>query len=152
MNRSDSCEQRVNRSEPSQVDRPLKGKHLLLVEDEPGQQRLYRYFLQEAGAEVTLECNGKAAVAVVTKSSTRFDVVVTDFNMPEMDGLVATQTLRELGYEGIIIAMSSQETDALKQSWLKAGCNEFIEKPVKKSQLITAIQRHTSVEQEIIET
>ena len=144
MKALDSSERVANQSDPSQVAHPLTGIQVLLVEDTPDQQHLYLRFLQQTGAEVTLECNGKAAVDAIAKSLTRFDAVVMDFMMPGLDGIDATRKLRELGYDGAIIAMSARGSEELKQSWLHAGCNEYLKKPMKRLQLITAIQLHTT--------
>ncbi len=121
----------------------LEGQRVLLVEDCPDQGRLFLKFLQQAGAEVVLECSGESAVAVVGKSPTHFDAVVMDFQMARMGGLDATRQLRRLHYRGTIIAVTAYGSDELKESWFQAGCNEFLDKPLVKSELIAAIARHT---------
>jgi CheY-like chemotaxis protein len=121
---------------------PLEGKQILLVEDCPDQGRLYLKFLQLAGAEVTLECTGHSAVDAVRKSPTLYDVVVLDFQMPEMDGLDATTKMRDLDYRGAIIAVTAHGSEELKQAWFKVGCNEFLEKPFDYSKLISTLELH----------
>lgn len=130
----------------SQAALTLEGQQVLLAEDCVDQGRLYLKFLQVARAEVTLECNGQSAVDAVRKSPTLFHVVVMDFQMPEMDGLDATRQLRELGYRGAILAVTAFVSEELKQSWFQAGCNEFLEKPLNKQELISAVLRHTTAE------
>ncbi|WP_291177964.1 response regulator [Gimesia sp.] len=115
---------------------------MLLTEDCPDQGRLYLGFLQMAGAEVTLECSGRSAVDVVRKTPTLFDVIIMDFQMPEIDDIESTRQICELGYEGPIIAMTAFGSDELKQSWFQAGCNEYLEIPLKKSELIVAVLHH----------
>ena len=66
-----------------------------------------------------------------------------DFLMPKLDGLGATRQLRELGYGGAIIALTAYGTDELKLAWFRAGCDDYLEKPVKKATIIAAILRHT---------
>ncbi len=126
----------------------LEHQQVLLVEDCPDQGRLYLTFLQQAGAEVALECSGESAVDAVRKSPTRFDAVVMDFQMGHMDGLVATRRLRQLEYRGAIIAVTAYGSHALMQSWFQAGCNEFLNKPLVKVELISAIARHTTAAKE----
>ncbi len=109
------------------------------------QGRLYLKFLQVAGAEVTLECNGQSAVDAIRKSPSLFDAVVMDFQMPEMDGIESTRRLRELGYRGAIIAVTAFGSGELRQSWFQAGCDEFLEKPLNEQEFISAVLRHTSV-------
>ena len=134
-----------------QTDTPLEGQQVLLAEDCADQGRLYLKFLQSAGAEVTLECNGQSAVDAVRKGPTLFDAVVMDFQMPEMDGLESTRQLRELGYSGAIIAATAFGSEELKQSWFQAGCDEYLEKPLNKQELISAVLRHMTVEKKSIE-
>ena len=115
------------------------------------QGRLVLEFLQSAGAEVVLECNGRSVVDAVSKSPTLFDAVVMDFQMPEMDGLDATRQLRELGYRGAIIAVTAFGSRKLKRSWFQAGCDEYLEKPLNKQKLIRAVFRLTTAAKEASE-
>ena len=126
----------------------LEGFQVLLVEDCMDQGRLHLKFLQIAGAEVTLECNGLSAVDTVRKSPTRFDAVVMDFKMPKMDGLDATKQMRANGYGGVIIAVTAYGSDELRQSWFQAGCTEYLEKPLKKNGLISAVFCYVAVMKE----
>ena len=107
MNESHTSPQVPNDSDPQQGVRALEGRHVLLVEDSPDQQRLYLRFLQRAGAEVTLECYGQSTVETVEESPHTFDAVVMDLELPGMDGIEATRRLRELGFEGAIIAVTA---------------------------------------------
>ena len=109
--------------------------------------RLYLTFLQSAGAEVTLECCGQSAVDTVRKAPTRFDAVVMDFQMPEMDGVDATRQLRDLGYTGTIFAVTAFGSEELKQSWFQAGCDDYLEKPLNKQNFIAAVVRHTTAKE-----
>ncbi len=139
MNAPSPTEPIDSQSESLQDVLLLEGFQVLLVEDCVDQGRLHLKFLQQAGAEVTLECNGLSAVDAVKKSPTRFDAVVMDFEMPKMDGLDATKQLRANGYGGAIIAVTAHSSDELKQSWFHAGCTEYLEKPLKKNGLISTV-------------
>ena len=120
----------------------LAGVNVLLVEDCPDQQRFYLAVLQKSGAQVSLECNGESAVDAVRKIPSQFDAIVMDFQMPEMDGLEATSKVRELGFGGAIVAITIQCSDALRESWYRAGCDVFLPKPVKAKTLIETLQLH----------
>ncbi len=121
---------------------PLEGRRVLLVEDSPDQQRLYLVFLRQAGADVTLECNGQAALHAVEKSADPFDAVVMDLEMPGMDGIEATAELRSNDFNDPIIAVTAHGRANTEQLWLKAGCNAYLQKPLNESTLIGAIQQH----------
>ncbi len=131
----------------SQAAPSLAGKQVLLAEDSLEQGRLFLKFLQLAGAEVTLECNGEAAVDAVRKSPTLFDAVVMDFQMPGIDGVDATRELRACGYAGAIIAITAFGSEELKQSWFKAGCDDYLEKPLEKATFINALHSQLCGEQ-----
>ena len=129
----------------------LCDRHILLVEDCVDQGRLYRKYLQQAGAEVRWDACGVAAVDSVRKTPTRFDAVLMDFQMPSLNGLKATRQLREIGYRGAIVAFTSFGTDSLERIWLEAGCDELIDKPSSKDEIIEAILRHVLVSSRVKE-
>ena len=149
MGPSNSAQAIDSPADSSPTDFTLEGQQVLLVEDCADQRRLFLQFLQSAGAEVTLECNGRSAVDAVKKLPTRFDAVVMDFQMPETDGLDATRQLRELGYRGAIIAVTAYGSNELKQSWFQAGCDEYLEKPLDKQKLVGAVRRLVAAAKEV---
>lgn len=139
-----------NQSNTSQDVRTLDGLRILLAEDCPDQGRLCLEYLQSAAANVTLECTGPSAVDAFQKSTTPFDAVLMDFQIPELDGIDATRQLRELGYQGTILALTGFDEEELRQSWLEVGCNDFLRKPLRKTELIDAILNHTQAKQKTI--
>lgn len=124
-----------------QLSLPLQGRRVLLVEDCPDQQRLLAVALRHSGADVTLECNGEAAVDAIVGSATPFDVVVMDLAMPLMDGIQATRLLRARGQAVPVIGITAYETEQTRNQWLAEGCNEFLAKPFDSAALVTAVQR-----------
>lgn len=134
----------------SQAAPALEGQQVLLAEDCVDQGSLYLKFLQVAGAVVTLECNGQSAVDAVRKSLTLFDTIVMDFKMPELDGIESTKQMRDLGYRGAIIAATAYRSEELEQLWFQAGCDEFLENPLKKEELIRTVLRHSTVRKEAV--
>lgn len=140
----------TSETDSSQTAPPLEGLQVLLVENCPDQWRLHLKFLQMSGSEVILECNGRSAVDAVRKSPTLFDAIVMDFEMPEMDGIESTRKLRELGYSGAIIAVTAFGSVELKEKWFQAGCDEYLPKPLKKSELISAILCNTTLGNQVV--
>jgi len=121
--------------------RSLANFRILLVEDCPDQQRLYLRRLQQSGADVTVEGNGATAVATMVKQNLGFDAVITDLQMPIMDGLQATVAMRHLGYQGPIVAISAQRDPEFLETFLAAGCNVLLEKPVNQADLTEQVLR-----------
>jgi signal transduction histidine kinase/ActR/RegA family two-component response regulator len=125
----------------------LNGR-ILLVEDGVDNQRLISLVLQKAGATVSLAANGKEAVEAVSANQpvegqdAPFDLILMDIQMPEMDGHEATRRIRKLGFSGPIIALSAHARESEIQGIIKAGCNEYLAKPIQREGLLRAIERY----------
>lgn len=120
----------------------LSGRSILLVEDVPIDQRLLATLLQRAGASVTLECNGQAAVEEIYPrfgEPRKFDAVVMDLLMSPIDGAEATAQLRERGFNAPIIITTASDLPADEKRCCDAGCSEFLRKPVDHEQLIGTV-------------
>jgi PAS domain S-box-containing protein len=119
----------------------LKGSRILLAEDNEVNQLVARKLLKNAGFVVNIANNGLEAVNMVQASS--YDLVLMDIQMPEMDGLTATKTIRSIaGYEKIpIVAMTAHAMSGDRELSLAAGMNDHITKPINLSELFTALNR-----------
>ncbi len=125
--------------------KPLKATRILLAEDGPDNQRLFRALLVRAGAEVTTAPNGAVALEEL-RNQAPFDLVLMDVQMPVLGGLEATRTLRSWINSGEvpkvpIVALTANAMDSDRDRCLAAGCDEYISKPVDKDEFIE-ICRH----------
>ncbi len=75
--------------------RPTEGLDVLLVDDEPGLVAIVRQLLERSGAAVTTAHGGKAAVTAAQDPESTFDVVITDLDMPEVDGWAVASAVKE---------------------------------------------------------
>ena len=105
---------------------------ILIAEDNESNYSLVQHILKNY--HLTHVQNGAEAVNKVREEE--FDLVLMDMKMPVMGGLEATRKIREFNNRIPIIALTANAFDADRISALDAGCNEFLAKPLKKSQLL----------------
>jgi CheY-like chemotaxis protein len=118
---------------------------ILLAEDNVVNQKFAVRAIEKAGHAVVVANNGHEAVDAWQRD--RYDVVLMDVQMPEMDGLEATKTIRDLEQErgserGIpIIAMTANAMKGDRERCLQAGMDGYVSKPVKRETLFAEIQK-----------
>jgi signal transduction histidine kinase/CheY-like chemotaxis protein len=121
------------------------GLAILLAEDNPVNQRVAQRMLEKLGHSVVVANNGREAVDALEK--TRFDAVLMDMQMPEMDGLQATGAIRtrELTHtvERVpIIALTANAMKGDREKCLMAGMDAYLSKPIKSSELKDALDNY----------
>ena len=123
----------------------LESPQVLLAEDNVVNQRVGQLMLERLGHHVDTVDNGQRALLAV--QSRRYDVVLMDLQMPEMDGLEATRRIRALPVEidqPRIIAMTA---NAFVEDWeacTAAGMDDYLSKPVRAADLQVALARAVS--------
>ena len=116
----------------------LRGKQVLLVEDNEYNRLLAKTFLTNTGLAVTEAANGAEAVERVKRQE--FDLILMDVQMPLMDGFEATEHLRTtLHLTTPIIALTASAINGEKQKCLAAGMNDYLTKPFFEEELLTLV-------------
>lgn len=124
--------------------RPKLSGRILLIEDGPDNQRLVSFLLRKAGAEVDIAENGKFGVERAKESlatDSPYDLILSDMQMPVMDGYTAVRILRESGWDGPIIALTAHALQEEVEKCLAAGCDGYLRKPIEKDAFFTEISR-----------
>ncbi|MCC6786127.1 MAG: response regulator, partial [Planctomycetes bacterium] len=119
---------------------PPPGSRVLLVEDGLDNQRLFARILERAGLAVTVAGTGTRCLELIgAPSEHRFELVLMDIQMPEMDGLQATARLRAAGHDLPIVALSAGAMLEDEHACASAGCNAFLAKPIDRTLLLSTI-------------
>jgi two-component system, sensor histidine kinase and response regulator len=117
---------------------------ILLVEDNPVNQRLATVILTKSGYAVEVANNGREAVEKFTDRPDHFGLIFMDVQMPEMDGYEATGAIRERGFTQIpIIALTAHAMKGEQEKCLAQGMNDYVTKPIKREILLEKIRQWT---------
>lgn len=142
---NEECVQRTKQE--LKEDKPLRGYHILLAEDNEINMEIAEFYLEEAGAQVTKAWNGLEAAELFKQSGLReYDAVLMDIMMPELDGKEASRKIRSMAdqredaAEIPILAMTAQASTESIHQCKSAGMNECIFKPVNAKELIRLLQ------------
>ena len=113
--------------------------YVLVAEDNISNYKLIEVFLRNV-AVTENAVNGKKAVERVKEMD--YDVVLMDIKMPVMNGLEATKAIRQFDKNIPIVAVTANVLDFDRKTALANGCNEFVTKPVVRSQLIAVVETY----------
>jgi signal transduction histidine kinase/CheY-like chemotaxis protein len=122
--------------------------HILLAEDNVVNQKFASRLLEKMGHRVVIASNGKEALAALDQA--KFDIVLMDCQMPEVDGYEATRTIR--AREALhaphprlpIIALTAHAMQGDRKHCLAAGIDDYLAKPMKPMDLKTILERWTT--------
>ena len=122
----------------------LGNRYVLVAEDVELNQYLVRHIMESWGFTVDVVNNGREAVAMVEKN--KYDLVLMDIQMPEMDGIEATGAIRQLSdpvKAAIpIIALTANALKGDSEKYLAAGMNDFLPKPFNEQKLFIVISNN----------
>lgn len=128
-------------SAPMVPARPCAPLRILLVEDNPANQKLAAYILQDRGHTVEIAADGQEAIDLIEHN--RYDVILMDVQMPRMNGLEATAAIRNRengGRHVPIIAMTAHAMKSDRQRCLAAGMDGYLSKPVNAQEMIGLVE------------
>lgn len=122
----------------------LRGGRLLVVDDSATNRLVTAGLLSKAGFSVELAIGGAEAVTAVAKAAVPPEAILMDVAMPEIDGITATATIRSLSGERgriPIIAVTANAQAEDRTRCLAAGMNDYVVKPVRRTELLAALER-----------
>jgi signal transduction histidine kinase/ActR/RegA family two-component response regulator len=117
---------------------------LLLVEDNPVNQKVVLAILRKKGYRIDIANDGREAIEKLEEAEPPYDVVFMDVQMPVLDGLEATRMLRSnpKWVQLPIIAMTAHAMTGDRERCLDAGMSGYISKPVQPANLISTLERY----------
>ena len=125
--------------------RPMR---ILVAEDNPTNQRLAALILERIGYRADMVGNGVEVIDALARQ--RYDVVLMDVQMPEMDGLEATRRIHQQ-WPGAdrphVIAVTANALPEERASCLTAGMDDYVSKPIRVDELVDALERVPLVDQ-----
>jgi two-component system chemotaxis response regulator CheY len=119
-------------------------KTALIVDDSKSMRQMVSFTLTQAGFSVTEGVNGQDALDKVASPATRrFDLIITDLNMPVMDGLQFIKNLRARPQTKFtpVLMLTTESQDSLKAEGKAAGATGWIVKPFHPDQLLRVIEK-----------
>jgi two-component system sensor histidine kinase/response regulator len=124
------------------AEAPIGALTVLVAEDSPVNQHVIRQILQKLGHEVVTVDDGRAAVEAC--AARRWDLVLMDVQMPELDGFEATQRIRERERETNespvpILALTADARESTRELCLRSGMDGWLTKPIRRADLARAI-------------
>ncbi|WP_231118342.1 CHASE domain-containing hybrid sensor histidine kinase/response regulator [Lysobacter silvisoli] len=129
--------------------RRLDGLSLLVVEDNPTNQQVVTDLLESEGARVEVAGGGATALQLLSRGANKYEVVLMDIQMPDMDGYTATRRIRgNLGLRKLpIIAMTANVLPSDREACLAAGMNDHLGKPFDLDTLVARLLHWTGRDQ-----
>ena len=117
---------------------------ILLAEDGLDNQRLIAFHLRKAGATVDIADNGRIALEMLDRASAdniKYQLLLTDMQMPEMDGYMLARTLRSRNDPIPIVAITAHAMSEDREKCYEAGCDDYACKPIDKATLLNLCHR-----------
>jgi len=115
--------------------------NVLIAEDDVASEMLFSIMIKSFSKEIYKVRTGVEAVEAC-RDNPEIDLILMDIKMPEMDGYEATQLIRQFNKKVVIIAQTAYAQKGDREKALKAGCDDYISKPIKKDELFILIEKH----------
>jgi len=123
------------------IEHSVKKLKILVAEDDESSEKLLTELLKKDCKEEMRVCNGIDAVETC-RNNPDIDLILMDIQLPDMNGYEATREIRKFNKSVIIIAQTAYALTGDRELTLKAGCNDYISKPIDKRVLNEMIQKY----------
>ncbi|MDR0784958.1 MAG: response regulator [Treponema sp.] len=139
-------EQKRDEAEGANLVGALEGKRLLVAEDIEINQEILSALLEDTKVDIDFAINGVVVVDMFKKQSERYDLILMDIQMPDLDGFNATRQIRALGTDKAaaipIIAMTANAFSEDVEACIDAGMNGHLAKPIEVNEMMKALAKY----------
>ena len=124
------------------MDKPNRSETVMIVDDTDDIRDFVRLQLIGLGYRVMEAANGNEAIELIQREIP--ELILMDLTMPGLDGFEVTRLIRQSMECSavVIIAFTAQSGDEIRQRALAAGCNDYVQKPLRPEQLSSLLDRH----------
>lgn len=119
-----------------------KNPRVLIIEDDPGHQRLMELYLKRAGCDCEISSDGKKGLQKAASGD--YAVIFIDINIPEIDGFMVATLLRDQGVQIPLVAVTALELEGIKRKASAVGYNDFLKKPFNQAQIEAVLNKYFS--------
>lgn len=116
----------------------LNSEHILICEDDEACMLSLSFVLESDGYAISKASDGKAALETICRANDEnmpFDLLITDINMPELNGLELIKSIRDSGSNMPVIVMTGYGDRKMLKELIQAGCDDFLDKPFELMEL-----------------
>jgi signal transduction histidine kinase/CheY-like chemotaxis protein len=131
----------AGRATARQAAQSLKGARILIADDEPGLVTIVRQLMERSGAQVTVASGGAAALDAIRDPRKHFDVVITDLDMPDVDGWAVTTEVRLRAPQTSVVMLTGWAGEIAPEDFKSRGVDVVLAKPCSRAELESAIAR-----------
>jgi len=117
---------------------------ILIAEDDDTNKLVFQKMLKNLAPHILLASTGKEAIEIC-RNNENIDLVLMDIRMQELNGYEATRQIREFNKDVLIIAQTAYGLTGDREKAIKAGCNDYIAKPIKNEELLALIRKYFEV-------
>ncbi len=123
------------------INSKVSGLKILIAEDDETSQKLIATTVKKLSKEVIKISTGNETVEICRKNPD-IDLILMDIQMPDMNGYKTTRQIRRFNKQVVIIAQTAFGLSGDREKAIAAGCNDYIAKPINKTELLALIQKY----------
>jgi len=124
----------------------LKGKKIIIVEDDIPSVKYYKTILENSGAVLKVFENGKDFADYLNNGDEHIDIVLVDFLVPIINGIDCVRLMRKTNRNTPVLMITAYYSESTRNEALIAGCNEYILKPVYPEKLLCLLEKYLNPE------